>query len=437
MRLFAQLCAVSLLLMGTASADGPKLTLDATIAKTLAGPRARMAAGEADSAKARLSEAKAMRLPRVRATLFGTASPDIECLDLDCTRTDPQNFAFRYDGLWGGGQLDVTQPLFRFGAGHGFSAAKAGVEAQRLLADETAGDLVVDASRAYWGVKVARELGYMLDDGIDEINKAIERMEARTGKDAPTPQEKLRITVLVAEVKVQRADALAAERQALAGLRALTGIPDADVDEEPFEALEFKLPAEVTGAARPQARAAREGARAADELVEFTEGGYYPDLSLAGRAWISGAQGVEDPPSAFAYDPYNRWGAELALVSTWTVEPWAVHARVEKARADARRAHALSDLAAAGARYEGDLVLGEAIAAKTKLDAATEGEKAGRAWVVTLVQADAIGAVEAKEFADAYIAWFRMRANWAQSAFQWNVSLARLGRASGEYRAKR
>ena len=42
---------------------------------------------------------------------------------------------------------------------------------------------------------------------------------------------------------------------------------------------------------------------------------------------------------------------------------------------------------------------------------------------------------EAKDLADAYIAWFQMRARWAQAVFQWNVAVVRLGRAGGEFRA--
>jgi outer membrane protein len=420
-----------------AAADPPKLTLDETIAKALVGPRARVARGDADTAEARLGEAKSRAFPRIKGTLFGAPSPDIECQNADCTRTDPQNFAFRYDGIWGGGQIELSQPLYTFGrASHGFAAARAGVEAQKLLADEAAGNLAVDAARAYWGVKATRELRYMLEDGIDEIGKAIERMDARTGTDAPTPQDRQRIAVLLAEAKVQRAGAITAEHQALAGLRALTGVPEADVDDAPFAPTEFTLPKTVSGENRPQVRAAHEGAVAADELVDFASAYYFPDLSLAGRAFFARAQGADDPPSAYAYDPYNRSGVEAALVLSWTLEPWSVHARVVRARAEARRAHALADLAESGASYEAETVLGEAEGAKLELEAATAGEKAGRAWVVSLVQADAIGAVEAKEFADAYIAWFRMRANLVQSTYDWNVAVVRLGKATGRYRAK-
>ncbi|HEX5060780.1 MAG TPA: TolC family protein [Kofleriaceae bacterium] len=419
-----------------AAADPKKLSLDETITKALAGPKARMARGDADTAAGRLGEAKALRLPRIKGTFFGTASPKIDCLPPDCTRTDPENFAFRYEGLYVGAYLDVEQPLFAPGKSHGLEAAKAGVEAQELLADEAAGDLAVDAARAYWGVKLAREMRFMLEDGIDEIGKAIERMDARTGKDAPSPQDRQRVAVLLAEAKVQRADAKAAERQALAGLRALTGVADADVDDDPLAALELPLPTNAAAKDRPQARAAKQGAVAADELVSFQTSYYYPDLSLVGRGFATTAQGADDPPSAYAYDPYNRWGADLSLVVRWTAEPWSVNARVKRARAEARRAHALDDLAASGAQYDLETVLGEAEAAKEKLTAAADGEKAGRAWVVTLAQADVIGAVESKDFADAYIAWFRMKANWALSAFQWNVAVVRIGRATGKYRAK-
>ncbi len=415
----------------------PKLTLPQVIEKTLVGPRARMAEGDAAAAAARVAEADAARLPRIKATAFGTISPEIECLDPGCTQTSPQNFALRFDGVLGGGQLDVTQPLYTFGKiAHARRAARAGLAAQHALADEAAGDLAVDAARAYWGVKLARELGAMLDDGIDEIAKARARMEERTGADAPTIQDRQRVAVLLAEARVQRAEARAGELQGLAGLRALTGVRDADVDDEPLAAVERALPAAATGEGRPQAIAARQGAIAADELAAMARAYYWPDVALVGSAAIARAPGVDDPPSAFANDPFNRTSAGLVVALQWTIEPWNVKARAGRAGAEAARARAQSELAAAGASYDAGTALAEAAAAREKVAAATEGEQAGRAWVASVLQADAIGAAESKDLADAYLAWFQMRARWAQAVYQWNVAVLRLGRASGEFRAR-
>ena len=52
-----------------------------------------------------------------------------------------------------------------------------------------------------------------------------------------------------------------------------------------------------------------------------------------------------------------------------------------------------------------------------------------------MLQAEAIGTVEAKDLADAYIAWFQMRARVVAAIFQWNVAATRIQRAAGEFSA--
>ncbi|MBA3462077.1 MAG: TolC family protein [Deltaproteobacteria bacterium] len=418
-----------------ATAEGPRLTLDQVMAKALASPKVQMADGDRAIASARIDEARAAIYPRIKATAFATLSPEINCVNPECTQTTPENFAWRFSGGFFGAQLDVTQPLYTFGkATHGRNAARAGLEAQKALVDEAAGDAAVDASRAYWGLKLARELGYMLDDGIDEIGNALKQIEEKGAADVSI-QDRQRIAVLLAEAKVQRAEAKMGETQALAGLRALVGIQDADIDQDELKAITRDVPATASGDKRPQAIAARLGATAANELTEMARSGYYPDLALVGSAVISHAQGADNPPSVYANDPFNRRGVGLVLAMQWTLEPWNIRAKVNRARAEAHKAKAQSELAAMGANYDAQTALAEASASQAKVTAAAEGEKAARAWLASVLQAQAIGAAEAKDLADAYIAWFQMRARWAQAVYQWNVAVVRLGRASGEFRA--
>src|SRR6185295_6788299 len=336
-------------LITAAAAEPPKLTLEQVIAKALASPRAAIADSDAAGAAARVDEADAARLPRGKATAFGTISPKIECLDATCTTTSPRNFALEFDGLFGGAQLDITQPLYTFGKiSHARRAARAGLDAQRALADEAAGDLAVDAARAYWGVKTARELGGMLDDGIEEIDKALKELGERSGgkgkgKPEISIQDRQRVAVLLAEAKVQRAEAQQAEGEALAGLRALTGVADADLDDAQLAPVERTVPEHPGVERRPQAIAARTGAHAADELAGMATSQYFPDIAIVASGVAAAAQGAQDPPSVFANDPYNRLGLGVVIGLQWTLEPWTVAARVEKARADARKAHAQSD----------------------------------------------------------------------------------------------
>ncbi|HEX8113289.1 MAG TPA: hypothetical protein VF516_36415, partial [Kofleriaceae bacterium] len=82
-----------------------------------------------------------------------------------------------------------------------------------------------------------------------------------------------------------------------------------------------------------------------------------------------------------------------------------------------------------------DTALADATAAHDKVAAAGQGEQAARTWLASVLQAEAIGAAESRDLADAYIAWFQMRARWAQAVFQWNVAVVRLDRAAGEFHA--
>jgi outer membrane protein TolC len=424
------------------AAAAPNLTLEQVIARALSSPKAAMADSDTAAAAARVDEADAARLPRAKATAFGTLSPAIHCIDAPCTMTDPPTFAFTFSGLFGGAQIDITQPVYTFGKiSHARSAARAGLDAQRALADEAAGDLAVDAARAYWGVKTARELGAMLDDGIEEIDKALQGLEdgggkaKAKGKPEVSIQDRQRVAVLLAEARVQRADATQAESEALAGLRAVTGVADADLDDAALAPVDRTLPGRAAAEHRPQAVAARTGALAADELAKMATSQYFPDVALVASGVVASAHGVTQPPSLFANNPYNRAGAGVVVGLQWTLEPWTVAARVDKARADARKARAQSDLAAIGARYDADNALADATAAHDKVAAANQGEQAARTWLASVLQAEAIGTAEPKDLADAYIAWFQMRARWAQAVFQWNVAVVRLDRAAGEFHA--
>ena len=419
-----------------------RVTLDELIARSLSSSRASMARRDTDAARARADEADAARLPKLSALAFVAPSPDIECIDPECTTTDPQDFEVRLSGMLGGGSLSITQPLFTFGKLTAIrAAARAGVRAQSALEDALAGDLAVEAARAYYGLKLARELVYMLEDGIAEIESARERLEERIagGTGEATIQDRQRLETLLAEAKIQLTEAKAAASTALAGVQAIADEP-IDIDEEPLAAIEQELAAEDDVVAkaklsRPEVRAADAGARAADDLADFERGHYWPDLAVVGSVGITRAQGVDDAPSAVYTEPFNNTSGALALVLRWNVEPWTTKARVARARAAAHKADDLRDLAKTGATLDAKTAWGEASQAKDRVTAAEEGETAARAWLASVLQADAIGTAETRDLSDAYIAWFQMRARLATAIFQWNVATVRLGRATGEFRA--
>jgi len=447
MRAFG-LALVLILAGGTLGhAEPVRLSVDQLIARSLASSRARMAHADTAAARARVDEAGAARLPTLSATAFVAPSPEISCADPACTMTTSEASALRLQGVFGGVSLQLVQPVYTFGKiAAARDAAHAGLTAQQALEDATAGDLALEAARAYWGLKLARELVGMLEDGIAEIDEARTRLIERLAAGSPgaTIQDRKRLETLLAEARAQLTEARAAEATALAGVRAIAvtanGEDDVDIDDAPLEAVELELAAaahyvEQAGARRPELRAARAGAGAAAGLTALERAGYAPDLAVVGTLGITRAQGVEDVPNAIFVEPYNTTSAGVALVLRWNLEPWTTHARVERARAAETRARELVDLADTGATLEARTAWAEASQAKARVAAADEGETAARGWLASVLQADAIGVAETRDLADAYIAWFQMRARLATAIMQWNVSTVRLGRATGAFAA--
>jgi protease secretion system outer membrane protein len=441
----AAACLAGSTATSTAEPAPRRLTLAELTALALQGPRASMARHDNRAARAQAAEARAARYPKLNLNSFVAPSPVITCDNPECTRTTPTDVTLDIGGVFGGATLSGVQPLYTFGKiGAITQAAQAAVQATARLEDAVAGDLAVDAARAYYGLKLARELRWMLEDGLAEIEKALTSLEERLeeGSGEATVQDRLRVETLRAEVKARLSEARQAETLALAGVRTLARDPDADIDEEPLEPVELELARAASytdraRASRPELEAARAGAEAARAKQELESSRYWPDLALVGEAKIARAQSVDDPPSAFASDPFNTTSAAIGLVLRWQLDPMAQRARVAQARARSDRASALVEAVESLASFEAQAAHGEAVEAKKRVEAAIEGVKSARGWVAAVLQAEAVGAVETKDLADAFIAYFTLKARHATSIFEWNLATVRLGRVTGEFTAPR
>jgi outer membrane protein len=426
-------------------AAGPalrRLALAEVVARAEQNPAVEAAGAASDAAREKLREVNGLRGPRFELSSFLAPSPEIECLDPSCTRTSPEDVALAFSGVYGGLRLSATQPLFTFGKlSAGSQAAAQGARAAEQLARAARRDQGFEAVRAYYGLKLARELRWMLEDGAEQIDRAQKKLEEAlaAGSGDATVQDRLRIETLRGEVGARLAEAGAAEQVALAGVRALTGLQDAEIDEEPLEPLEEPLGTRLDDylaraeQRRPELLAARAGAAAAERLEELERARLWPDLALIGGLEWARAGGVDDPPSAFARDPFNTTAAALAVALRWTLEPVPQLARVAQARAQTRRAAAVARGARRLTRFEVERAYQEARHARERLTAAQRGEASARSWLASVVQADAVGVVEAKDFADAYIAFATLRARMLQGTHDWNVALWALRRASGEW----
>lgn len=448
-RLLSCLCALGLWLAPSfvrAQAAKPKrLTLAELMSRAKLNPLSRSAYQSTLAARAKLAEARGARLGKVSLEAWIAPSPDVRCVTADCTRTSTDQATVEFSGVFSGFRVSVTQPLYTFGKLEAVArAARKAVEAARAQENQLAGRAAVEAATVYYGLKLARELRWMLEDGRDEIKKALAKLEAQleAGKGDVTIQDKLRLETLLTEVAARLIEARTSETMALAGVRLIARDKRVDIDEESLDAARFQLSkrrASYLEQARryhPQVHAARAGWEAKRALHSFEKAKWFPNLALVAGFSLAGAQGVDNPPSAFANDPYNGYGASLALVLKWEVEPLQVRARVAHARANARQAQATLEAAELAAELAVTRAHTNAKQAQQKLSVARRGEKAARGWVASVVQAEAIGVISAKDMADAYVAYFTARARVLQSLYDWNLAVMQLRREVGEFTAR-
>jgi outer membrane protein TolC len=285
----------------------------------------------------------------------------------------------------------------------------------------------------------------MLEDGQAEIDKSLVKIRQKlsAGSSDVTVQDRLRVQVLRAEVVARLTEATESELIALAGVRALAGKSSVDVDPAPLDATAYKLAPTADGylakarSSRPELRAAKAAADGARQWQRYQSSRHWPDLVAVGSVNVARAQGVDDPPSAFAADPFNTTTAAVGLALRWRVDPLGQRARVRHARALAGRAEALVSAAAVSTTFELRKAHAQALMAQRRVAAARTGYKSAKGWVASVMQAEAIGTLAAKDFADAYIAFFTLRARYLTSVYEWNLAVVGLKRALGEFSALR
>jgi outer membrane protein TolC len=423
--------------LGSAEASPRRLTLDQLIGAAQKNPLARMAQARTAAASARADEAEGLKWASAEATGFLAPSPRIECDDPECTTTSPNDLNFNIAGVFGGFRINLVQPIFTSGklSSAQSAAHKAARSAQQLEA-VTMGELASMSARAYYALKLAREVIAMLSEGSEQIAKGKETLETKLleGASDVKLQDRFRLETLQAEVSAQLSEAREAERVALASIRALVGDPQADIDEAILESVDYELPASSTGTPDgPLVAAARLGAESLEDMVDFERASYFPDVVMIGGINYAAAQGVDNPPSAFARDPFNTSSAYISLGLRWKLDPLAQPARVARRKAEGRRARARLEAASAAAGLEWQRALTRASEAEKRLEIARKGARSGRAWVASVLQADAVGAASAKDLADAYISYFTQRGRMLRSTHDWNLATVELRRLLGEF----
>jgi multidrug efflux system outer membrane protein len=399
--------------------------------------------------EAQLSEARRSWLPSGELTSLLAPSPELRCFPdvQNCTRTVSGNSQIRdatlnFKGIFTRTEVRLVQPIWDFGkisaARH---AAEAGIAASRNREAGVAAEMELNIRKAYWGVKLAREMMDTIKEGTDYLDTAQDRIkkELASGKGSATPTDRLRLASVRSEVDVRTLEAQKLAALARSGLRALVGPEaplDIEVDDGPLEALEVAirpLPTyeEQARLSRPEVLALNHLVVSKRALADFERRKQYPDLVLVGTAVLAYAGAVDDPVNAFYNDPFNTKAAGLAAALRVPLDLAVRNARSHRVDAEAEEAFHRRREALGGILFEVERAYAELVEAQGKRKVIEAGAKNGKAWITTVAQNFAAGLAETKDFADALVSSFTFRVRALQAVYDLNVAVATLSRAVG------
>ncbi len=320
-------------------------------------------------------------------------------------------------------------------------AARAALKMGRLRVAEGERRLDKLAAKAYYGVKLAREILFTLDEGRPYLDKAIRRVEKALDEDDEdsdvSEEDRFRLKLFASQIAVWRLDAKQIERSGLAALRALAGFgpkgPDVDaapLDLEPRPLRDLNWCLETAGRANPSAASARAAVQGADALLSLRKMEFWPDLVLAARYSYTHSNS-DDPVSAYANDRLHGNSLFFGLQLRYDLDILGKVTRYRKARALAKAARSARRAADRRVAYEVRKAYRRATSESAKLVQSLQGHKYAKAWLTAVAQKHDMGMARAKDLADALKAYFKSRLALVQVTYSFQMALADLAQATG------
>ena len=354
----------------------------------------------------------------------------------DCTHTSALTVnTLNIAGVLGKIDLTIGMPLFTF---FKLSSAQKAAQAEDKLE--------VDVTRAYWGLKLAREILYSLREGRGYIVDAEKSIEKDVDEDAGeyTMTDLLRIKTARAEIDSRLPEVEKLERMTLVSLRALTGHLDKpfDVDTQLLEVLGGQPMAvgsylQVAAAQRPDLKLLEAAVRARRAAVNLERARFFPDFLFVAMVGYGRASSIDWPQNAFASNPFNYFGGGFGLAMSWKLEPALQWGAFRKAQFEENETKARQAEGTLGVQLEIHKAHAELVESRKRLDAAHEGEKSAHRWLVATSQNLAAGLAETRDLTDSLVGYFTQRLRYLQAIYDVNVGWSELGRAIGAHPSRR
>jgi outer membrane protein TolC len=336
--------------------------------------------------------------------------------------------------------ISGTVPLYTFGKiTAAAEAAEANVRQSEWDMEKYRQQARMDVRRAYYGLQLARDSRYVVNDAISRLDRQLERMKEKLEKHDRAVEEVdvLRLEVFREEVVSHSGEPLRGESFAIAALRFMTGVQSSfDIPDEPLRRPDHPLVAvaQYLSAARlfrPEVNQARAGVRARAAWVDYNRAQMFPDIGIGLGATYANAPSANPQEGVWVIDPFNHFFYYAGLGVRWSLDLLPRYARMEQAEAQLEETRALERLALSGALVEVENAYGVAQEAKIREEAWDRAEHKAKQWISTIQDMIDLGTRDENALEWPLRSYVNSRVQHLTALMDLNVAMSDLARASG------
>jgi outer membrane protein TolC len=385
------------------------------------------------------AQADAARFAQLELTVVGGPSPRARGNHLSSpdSKTDPD-----ITGAFGLATFSLVQPLYTFGKISSLREAAAhGIAVSQAQVHERATQVALLVHEAYYGYLLAVSLENLAQEIADQLNGTLDKVRRQLDAGAPGVDniDLFKLQTFQGELEKQLNDIREGKELALAGLRTLLFLdPDqpitlAETTLEPrvrdTEAVEQYV--NDARQLRPEFTQAREGVKAFAKLVDAAKADYYPTFFLGVFGSLAEATNRDRVNNPFIDDRLKDDAVAPVLGLQWKFNLGITAGKVDEAEAELGKIQQKHALAEQGIPFQVRQAYLEVQQHQANIEATRKGFRSGRQWLVAAASNFDLGVGQGKDVADAVAAYARMRAEYFQAVYKYNLGLARLDHAAG------
>ncbi|MGO9834274.1 MAG: TolC family protein [Polyangiaceae bacterium] len=331
-------------------------------------------------------------------------------------------------------------PLYTFGKIEtARDAAEANVRVSEWDMEKWRQTMRMDVRRAFFGLELARDAKYVINDAIERLDKGIDGVRDKLAKGDVNVSEvdRLRLAAYKQDVVAQSLQAPKGEAYALGALRFITGMQTAfDIVDEPLKRPDRPLVsiAQYLAAARilrPDVNMARAGVAARRALVGYNRAKLFPDFGLALGADYMSTQGAVPQENAWASDPWNHFYYYAALGLRWSLDLLPQAAREQQAESQLEENRAMERSALGNAMYEVEKAYADASEAKGREEAWDKAEHIAKEWISLVQDHIDLGTADERALLEPLRSYGSARMQHLTALMDYNVAMSSLALASG------